>query len=420
MSPLIAIVDGYSTGRYLAPQIHRFGGSTVHVPSSPEPPKILERTRDAHGANKSLPYAAADSMAAHLRELGVERVIAGAESGVLFADELCRRLGIDWNTTESSRARRDKYEMIEQLRRCGLRVVGQVRSADAEEIHRWAQAQRQWPIVIKPVMSTSSEDVFFCRDIAQIREATDTIVGKRNFLDVLNVDVLAQTYLDGPIYVVNSVSHGGTHTTSDVWQFDFERTPGKGIRMLQHTLLSRSFEKFDELVAYNNAALTALGIHNGPSHTELKLTEHGPSMIETGARLMGATIEDEPFKRSLPYTQVELTAMALCAPEEFAKLSGSVQQPRTGLAIVWVHFDTEGRITGDAGLSQLAGISSLAGCYGLPAIGDQVGRSQDTTGRGGFIYLQSDNELDLHRDSRRVCRLVREQSLFDLDTRKAN
>ncbi|WP_169815564.1 ATP-grasp domain-containing protein [Nocardia inohanensis] len=359
-------------------------------------------------------------MAAHLRDLGVEIVIAGAESGVLFADELCAHLGIDWNTATSSRARRDKFEMIEQLRRSGLPVVEQVRSADADEIHRWARGQREWPIVVKPVMSTSSEDVFFCRDVSQIREAVDTIVGKRNFLDVLNVDVLAQTYLDGPIYVVNSVSSGGVHSTSDVWQFDFERAPGKGIRMLQHTLLSRSFEKFDELIAYNNAALTALGIRNGPSHTELKLTEHGPSMIETGARLMGATIEYAPFKRSLRYTQVELAAMALCAPAEFAALSGSVQEPRTGLAVVWVHFDTAGRITRDDGLAQLAEISSIVGCYGLPAVGDEVGRSQDTTGRGGFIYLQSDNDLDLHRDSRRVRRLVRDQALFDIDARKVN
>jgi hypothetical protein len=237
---------------------------------------------------------------------------------------------------------------------------------------------------------------------------------------VLNIDVLAQTYLDGPIYVVNSVSHRGIHTTSDVWRFDFERAPGKGIRMLQHTLLSRSFEMFGELIAYNNRALTALGIHNGPSHTELKLTEQGPSMIEVNARLMGATIEEEPFKRSLPYTQVELAAMALCAPDEFRKFAGSIQESRMGLAIVWVHFDVEGRIADDRGLARLTTISSVAGCYGLPAIGDMVGPSRDTTGRAGFIYLQSGNELDLHRDTRRVRRLVRDQSLFLLDVRKAS
>jgi hypothetical protein len=416
----IAIVDGYSTGRYLAPEIRKFGVSTIHVSSSPELPEIFRRSRVAHGANQSLPYADAPLMADRLRELRVWAVIAGAESGVLYADKLCAHLDIEWNTPSLSLARRDKYEMIEQLRRSGVRVVDQLRSSDADQINRWAQNQQRWPIVIKPVMSTSSEDVFFCSDINQIRQATSTIIGKRNHLDVLNIDVLAQTYLDGPIYVVNSVSHRGVHTTSDVWQFDFERTPGKGIRMLQHTLLSRSFDMFDDLIAYNNQALTALGICNGPSHTELKLTEQGPSMIEIGARLMGATIEEEPFKRSLQYTQVELAAMALCAPNEFQKLAGSVQESRMGLAIVWVHFDVEGRIAEDRGLTQLTTISSVVGCYGLPTIGDVVGPAKDTTGKGGFIYLQSDNELDLHRDSRRVRRLVRDQSLFLLDARKAS
>src|SRR5262249_25202961 len=146
----------------------------------------------------------------------------------------------------------------------------------------------------------------------------------------------------------------------------------------------------------------------------------GPSMIEINARLMGATIEEEPFKRSLRYTQVELAAMALCAPDEFQELAGTVQESRTGLAIVWVHFDADGRIADDRGLTGLSAISSVVGCYGLPAIGDMVGPSRDATGRGGFIYLQSANELDLHRDTRRVRRLVRDQSLFRLDGRKAS
>src|ERR1035437_3629947 len=291
--------------------------------------------------------------------------------------------------------------MIEQLRRAGLPVVDQCRSSSPEEIHRWATSQQQWPIVIKPVMSTSSEDVFFCHDLRQIHTATETIVGKRNYLDVLNTDVLAQSYLDGPIYVVNSVSHHGHHTTSDVWKFDFERTAEKGIRMLQHSLLTQEFDKLGELIDYNNRALTALGIHTGPSHTELKLTNHGPSMIETGARLMGATIEEMPFRQSLQYTQVDLAAQALCNPGGFKDGVGKVQHPRRPLAIVWVHFDAEGLVTSTTGLEQLDDISSVVGRYGLPAVGDAVAPSNDTTGQSGFIYLQSDNELELQRDSRR-------------------
>lgn len=220
MPPPIAIVDGYSTGRYLAPEIRKFGVPTIHVVSSAEPPDILRRSRDTHGANQSLPYADAWLTAGRLRERGVRAVIAGAESGVLYADKLCAHLDIDWNTPSLTVARRDKYEMIEQLRRSGLYVVEQFRSPEADQINRWAQRQGHWPIVIKPVMSTSSEDIFFCTGIDQIRQATGTIIGKHNYLDVLNIDVLAQTYLDGPIYVVNSVSHRGIHTTSDVWRFD--------------------------------------------------------------------------------------------------------------------------------------------------------------------------------------------------------
>lgn len=414
MTKNIVIVDGYSTGRYLAPTIHDRGGSTIHVPSSPEPPTILQKDRDSHGASIALDHASPAELADKLQNTDIDAVIAGAESGVLYADELAEHLGLEWNTPATSTARRDKFDMIERLRVGGLPVVDQIRSADPDAIHQWAQAQRSWPIVIKPAMSTSSEDVFFCHSVDQIRCATETIVGKRNFLDVLNTDVLAQTYLDGPIYVVNSVSRHGRHITSDVWKFDFERTLGKGIRMLQHSLLQMDFPHIGQLIDYNNRALTELGINHGPSHTELKLTESGPSMLETGARLMGATIEERFFHQALHHTQVDLTAIALCEPDHWAELP-DIQRPSCGLAIVWIHFDQPGRVISVDGLRNLDAISSVVATIGIPTIGDLVGPSHDTTGTSGFVYLQTDDEQQLQRDCRRVRRLVRDNLLFDID-----
>ena len=114
MTPRIAIVDGYSTGRLLAPAIHALGGDTIHIASSPQPPEILQRS-SGHGARAALPHDTPESIARQLRERGVDAVLAGAESGVLFADELCHHLGLTWNVHRLSAARRDKYLMIEQL-----------------------------------------------------------------------------------------------------------------------------------------------------------------------------------------------------------------------------------------------------------------------------------------------------------------
>jgi hypothetical protein len=41
------------------------------------------------------------------------------------------------------------------------------------------------------------------------------------------------------------------------------------------------------IVAYAKQALTALGIQNGPSHNEIMYTQHGPVLIESGARMHG-------------------------------------------------------------------------------------------------------------------------------------
>ncbi|WP_181442384.1 hypothetical protein [Streptomyces tateyamensis] len=44
-----------------------------------------------------------------------------------------------------------------------------------------------------------------------------------------------------------------------------------------------------EIAAYVAQALTALGVENGPGHSELILTADGPVLIGTGARMHGAS-----------------------------------------------------------------------------------------------------------------------------------
>ena len=56
----------------------------------------------------------------------------------------------------------------------------------------------------------------------------------------------------------------------------------------QPSLLPKNIQQQIEKVA--KMAVKALGIQNGPSHTEIKVTSEGPKIVEIGARLGGDNI----------------------------------------------------------------------------------------------------------------------------------
>ena len=63
-----------------------------------------------------------------------------------------------------------------------------------------------------------------------------------------------------------------------------------------------------KLIAYAKTVLDACGIEFGASHTEIRLTKRGPALIETASRMMGASLEPEPFVEAFGGTQARFLA----------------------------------------------------------------------------------------------------------------
>lgn len=414
MSACIVIVDGYSTGRYLAEAFRRHGRIIAHVPSSAEIPRLLQRSYWPDTFDILVPHAPIADVAAALAHHRVEAVLAGAESGVLYADQLNEALGLTWNVPERSQARRHKHLMHEALQAVGVPTVSQICTDEPEQIASWASLHAHWPIVIKPALSTSSEDVHFCSTPGEIVPVVQAIVGKTNYLDVRNEAVIAQQFMGGPNYIVNSVSGNGRHLTTDVWRCRFDRTTSGNLYIVDQHLLPAHDARIAALISYNNAVLDSVGIRNGPSHTELKLHRGEPRLIETAARLMGATLERDPIVAARGHTQVEWTAKAVCDPRSF---SSDLEKPYSlgkHLSIVWVNFDRHGIIEDDAGVEIVEKLESFVMYANRPPVGSAANPACDTTGRGGFIYLSNTSEAALHRDHQAALEAVAGQRLFDV------
>ena len=280
------LVDTFSSGSLLA-RAAADRCDLLHVRSRSRMPSefALSLPADVFRADLKFPGREDDV----LRELAAHdpvAVICGSEFGVAVADMLAARLALRGNDPALSTARRDKSRMGEVLAAAGVPVAAQLRATDPVQVLRWRAAEGLTDVVLKPLDSAGSEDVFFCTDEAEIATAFERILGKDNLMMRVNRAVLAQERLEGTELVVNSVSRDGRHWFTDVWCSHKDWQDGRLIYDYED-LLAPDDPELNVVLPYVSDVLAALGVAHGPAHTELILTPRGPRLLETAARPSG-------------------------------------------------------------------------------------------------------------------------------------
>ena len=313
----VVIVDAYSPTRRLAPEFHKAGYQVVRVQSTPEPPLVYRTNFDLS------PYAAnivhTGDLDATVRAVAAHEpaaVIAGGEAGVELADAISEAMGLLTNGTALSAARRDKYLQIETIRAAGLRAARQLLVTDAGQLTDWHR-QIGGRVVVKPIRSAAGDGVSFCDTPEQSVAGYQAALGAMNVFSARNEAVVAQEYLVGGEYVVNTVSRDGQHHVTDLWKY--EKITANGISDLTTglRLLPRGDDAAMAVVPYAFEVLDALGIAYGAAHLEVKLTPDGPCLVEVGARMAGL---DMPFyaQQCIGEAQLQWIVDAYVRPDRFA------------------------------------------------------------------------------------------------------
>lgn len=317
LAPLV-LVDAYSTGAMLARALAE-QRPLLHVTSRSDMPQAFaascpQECFQAHYSVQALGFAA---LVEQLAAQQPAAVLTGSEFGVELADRLATALGLPGNDPEYSSARRDKALMAEQVAAAGQPVAEQLRSASSQQAIAWFQARGGRPVVAKPLDSAGSDNVFICYDVEQLQHAATYILGSTNLMMCNNHALLLQEYLEGDEYIINSVSHEGQHWITDVWKSSKTLSAdGRKIYDREHLLPADAVE-LDVLIEYVEAVLDALAIAHGPAHTEVILTERGPRLLETGARLSGLANPDA-LQAATGNDQVGLTCLKYLQPDTLA------------------------------------------------------------------------------------------------------
>jgi len=403
----VVLVDGYSTGSFFVPLIKKRGFPLVHVRTTP--PSI--KAHISHVADFTLrrwekQYSAlidgsqsVEALCAQLQAFDPVAVIPGSEPGVELADTLASHLGVPGNDPSLSMARTDKFSMHQALQEAHVRSLETVSCEKLDELRAWVHEHGHFPVVIKPPKSTAADGIFVCHTMEQVDHAFHTLKGSTSFLGDQITHVLAQEYAPGREVFVNTVSCAGKHVVSDIWLVHPSLSPEGKPYYDGLELVADLGDSTQQVLDYTFSVLDALKISVGAGHTEVKLTEKGPVLIECAARAMGGSIPQAFLRECLGYTQLEMTLDAYLEPASFAQKWDkpySIQQPGF---LKFLSSKKDGQMENLPGVSLLAGLASMRGGDFLSTLEKgSVTRTDGVQTTPAFVFLSHPDIGVIHQD----------------------
>ncbi|HEX6075572.1 MAG TPA: ATP-grasp domain-containing protein [Micromonosporaceae bacterium] len=314
------VVDGYSAGNFFPAAFAKLDTRLVHVQGTPDlipsmrPPDLSEYL-------DNIIYTDEATVVERLRGYSPVCVVAGQESAVPMTDRLSECLGLASNGSKLSPARRNKYEMIETLRRAGVRCAQQFKSGDPGALVAWAERGGVYPVVVKPLSSAATDGVYICGSAEDVATAAELVLSSRDIFGHPNREALIQSYLDGVEYIIDTVSCDGHHHVSGIWRYEKLLLPsGKNIYD-RDILVDPGDPPAPALISYIEQVLTALNIRWGAAHSEVINTADGPALVELGARANG-NIDPGFHDACIGSNQVDQTVLAYVRPAEFKQKFG--------------------------------------------------------------------------------------------------
>jgi biotin carboxylase len=406
----IVIVDPYSSGAMLAEALRARGAKCIAVESSLDLPKSMRSRFNPGMFQEIIQYDAGYEQTLHaVRRHQPAYVVAGFESGVELAERLGNELGLPANGAALTEARRNKYLMAEAVSRQGLRTALQFLSHDIDAMINWTSNTLDWPVIVKPPKSVASDDVFCCHSIVEMRKAAKQILSGTNVLGYRNSSVLAQEFLAGTEYVVDTVSYGGKPKTTAFWQYNRPATAlsDEFVCYDAMTLLPYTGERQEALQSYVFKVLDALDIRFGPAHCELMWVDGEPVLIEAAARLT-AGINSLLSGICGGISQLDETIESMLAPDRFLATLNDQPHLQRRAVNLFLMPNRPGRLVRLRGLDEIRRLPTLHSFSVSAQPGDMVKRVS------GLVTLVDEDIQSIKRDIN-IIRALEREGIYEVE-----
>ncbi|MCQ2753141.1 MAG: ATP-grasp domain-containing protein [Bacilli bacterium] len=216
--------------------------------------------------------------------------VVGSETGVELGTRLMNDLHLPSNPYKKIKQYVNKDAMHEALKKAGVRYIRGKVVHNLKEAKAFYQELDVDEVVLKPMHGAGSQGIYFCRSFSEVEKRLKDSIQSCNFFGEKFDGVLMQEKIKGIECYVNTMSRNKKHRIISMWKYSIgETSDGKMIfdNAESVNLLEVSSTR---LVQYAFDCLDAIGVENGPAHTEFFIDEKGPVMVEINCRVAGASM----------------------------------------------------------------------------------------------------------------------------------
>lgn len=362
----IVIVEAVSNGRYYVRETRKLGYTPIIVyPIIPENKGYQSHREHAEEYSRQFDPVFLNEpenfseLLDLLRPFSIQAVVAGSELGVALADKLAEALGLPGNPSKSSACRRNKELMQGVLCHKGLRHIRGQQAQNLEEVLAFAKELDKWPVVLKPLASSATEGVHFCRTEAELAQCGRALFQATDFFGNPNKEILVQEYISGREFIVNCISANGLHQMTDMWMYNKIPIGGEGNAYDYAKLITLIKPGYVDIIAYAFEVLSALDFYYGPSHMEVMVDDSGPVLIEVGARPMGGNFSEDLLDECLGHHLVDLSLVSYLDQEKFLELSRKRYRPKKNMLLKYFISPQEIKVNSTPALPLLRQLPSV-------------------------------------------------------------
>ena len=406
----IAVVDPMWTGRFFVRAIHESGFKPVVIfpmidneRIANEDYALAKEYTDKYNPLYLYESDGFDELVRKLKELDTLAIACGCELGVPLTDKLAKAIGVPGNSPNTTDLRRDKSHMQAALKNNNVRHIRSEQIITSEEANEFADEIGNYPIVLKPILSSGSDGLHFCRDKSELEKWTSSMIGQKNWSGSTNQELLVQEYISGTEYIINCVSRNGTHVMTDMWVYNKVPVGDSGICYDSIRLIRKLDERCRTMVEYIYQALTALGFEYGPSHSELFWDENGPVLVETGARPMGGYMNENLLIEAVGHYLADTALISYIDEDNFKTLLGKAYTPPKDLMEKYFITPRHGKLKSIPAMQLLPKLPSVREIKIRDAIEQySTEKTVDYFSSPGFVLLCHEDSEVLMNDYRLI------------------
>lgn len=210
---------------------------------------------------------------------------------------VAERMKLNANSYASACRANNKYEMLNALSAAGVPCprYEMVTSTSDINIDLWT-----YPLIVKPSDRSGSLGV------AKVENRKDLISAVENAISLsFKGEAIIEEFIEGREISVEFISYHGKHYPLQITDKVTTESP-HFVELEHHQPANFPEEKFNEIYSLTEKSLKALGLTEGASHSEFRITAEGKIVVmEIGGRMGGDFIGSDLVKLSTGYDFVE-------------------------------------------------------------------------------------------------------------------